>query len=42
MRGLWDCDASGRVVEITHLSTALLSDPMNHAAVRDRILARAR
>ena len=42
VRELWVCDASGRVVEITDLSSAPLSEPMNYNAVRDRILARAR
>lgn len=42
VRQLWVCDAMGRVVEVTDLTTAPLSDPMNYNAVRDRILARAR
>jgi len=41
-RQLWVCDAMGRVVEVTDLSSAPLDDPMHFNATRDRLLALAR
>ncbi len=42
VRQLWVCDPTGRVVEVTDLTTASLADPANYNALRDRLLARAR
>jgi hypothetical protein len=42
VRQLWVCDAAGRVLEVTDLTSASLGETMNYNAVRDRLLALAR